>query len=405
MRVSQACSMATALAVALVGAACSSGGYGSGGFGFAPTDGGPNFDGGDGGAAGGDDGAATGGGADAAGGEQDGAVSDAVVNDAVVSDATGGVDVGTGGGTKGGACTPGGNTVCSQTGKEVLACSVQTNVYVVVETCEGWCTYEAGAAVCGFEEQPDVVVNPPEDAGSTDAGVPEECPCTIGQCGVKPGCPNSCGGCAEGLECLNNECVISECTCPVNGCGFLPGCPSSCGVCPAGQSCQNNVCTGGSTGGGDMGTATQLFEAWNACLSGACLQESGGMCASGDTSCIQSCVQSANQTSCKAQFDNCSAYDLCPALASCISGCDSDQACIQGCAAGTTGATCVELKCGQYGDACDNNSACSAMFDCFGECPDGSTPCVQACFNQAGSTAQGIYQQLVSCAQDAGCIQ
>ena len=85
-----------------------------------------------------------------------------------------------------------------------------------------------GAAACGGEDgdtkeppatQPDVAVDagPTDDAKSEDVPVvvdagpvadagPDKCSCKIVQCGIPPGCAQSCGACPAGNKCVNNVC-------------------------------------------------------------------------------------------------------------------------------------------------------------------------------------------------------
>lgn len=67
------------------------------------------------------------------------------------------------------------------------------------------------------------------------------CSCGPQDCGVLPGCGKDCGGCDEGLTCLNNYCAL-DCSCANLECGVWPGCENSCGECQLGLLCKNYAC-------------------------------------------------------------------------------------------------------------------------------------------------------------------
>lgn len=63
--------------------------------------------------------------------------------------------------------------------------------------------------------------------------------CGQRQCGVEPGCGESCGQCTPGLTCNNSGQCIPECAeCAGRECGPDPACGQSCGTCPQGFECQ-----------------------------------------------------------------------------------------------------------------------------------------------------------------------
>ena len=70
----------------------------------------------------------------------------------------------------------------------------------------------------------------------------DPCDCAGKQCGSPAGCANVCGTCNAGEKCVAHKCEVDPCSCGGKQCGFLPGCPQSCGTCPAGVKCAANQC-------------------------------------------------------------------------------------------------------------------------------------------------------------------
>lgn len=64
--------------------------------------------------------------------------------------------------------------------------------------------------------------------------------CAANACGVSNGCGGTCGPCASGQSCVNNQCACVP-SCGANTCGG-DGCGGTCGTCASGTSCQGGQC-------------------------------------------------------------------------------------------------------------------------------------------------------------------
>ena len=258
-----------------------------------------------------------------------------------------------------------------------------------------------------------------------DAIIPEEdiiggddCDATcVGKCGMVGEC--DCEGCDAGFTCVDatHTCApdAADCTAVCTGkeCGTFDGC--NCGACGADETCNDTT---------------------GVCETGVCVPDcTGKQC--GPDSCGGSCGLcpcvgcDPSATMCNDGTGMCEAKTglSCVEINDCLSGCNpNDQACMQECMnQGTVDAQnqynaiiqCLIDNGAQQcpsGDAqCQNDIilehcmteyetcfpagtlSCSEVFDCMGACGAADQACLQDCFSQGSTEAQGQYGAIAEC--------
>ncbi len=225
------------------------------------------------------------------------------------------------------------------------------------------------------------------------------------------GCGTTCGQCDPGDVCIAGACCTPQCEgleCGDDGCGSVCGeCPNVQDICQEGLCVCIPDCTGKLCGSdGCLGSCGEC-PLTDVCFDGACCTPdcTGKLC--GDNSCGGMCGNGAMVSEGCAAFATCNpdllACETFPAPDLCL-----DKECGMDGLGGNCG-TCPCPGCSQSALSCKNFQCttqlgleCKGIFDCFGDCLTGDQICLQNCLGDGTPQATVIYNNLITCLDDAG---
>ena len=271
----------------------------------------------------------------------------------VTGNATGGGGETTGGETTGGETTGGETTGGETTGGETTGGETTGGETTGTETTGG--QPECGNGECETGETP--------DSCPLDCKGPLPPACGNGDCepGENPGnCPDDCGaGPGPTAKCLQEHCADALAECGAEpACGALQDCLSDCG--------NSQQCAQGCFAEAGPGAAQKLQAVVQCGQANDCFGGGGPECGDGQ------CQPGENQDNCP---DDCGGNEL----------------------------QCLSESCPGEMEGCFNNGGCALLATCFDEC-GGDPGCEDACFDDVGGQAIGLFDDLVDCGFEANCF-